>query len=201
MLLSENKTKDKILKAGLKMMNESGFGSLNISEVARQADISKQNLFYHYPQMEDLFYDLILQWSKTGQACTMEALALCSEAGAKRVIGVVQGMFLWMKRYPELSRLGLVMFQSGTKIKKTKDFIDSARQVGRDRLTAILKADPAFQNLKPKKLAEAVTALHTAMYGSFLYVIAMDDLENLEQHEKVCCDHINRILATYQEPI
>jgi AcrR family transcriptional regulator len=197
-MLSENKTKDKILKASLKMLNESGYGSLNISEVARQADLSKQNLFYHYQDMDDIFYDLIVQWSKSGQSCTIEALANYPEAGAKRVIGVVKGMFLWMQRYPELSRLGLVMFQSGTRIKKTKEFIDSARHTGRERLTAILKTDPAFQKEKPKRLAEIVSALHTAMYGSFLYVIAMDDFENLSAHEKNCCETISRILATYQ---
>ncbi|MEZ0391812.1 MAG: TetR/AcrR family transcriptional regulator [Pseudobdellovibrionaceae bacterium] len=197
-MLSENKTKDKILKASLKMLNEGGYGSLTISEVARQAELSKQNLFYHYSNMEDIFYDLIVQWSRTGQACTLEALANCPEAGARRVLGVVQGMFLWIRRFPELSRLGLVMFQTGTKIKKTKNFIDSARDVGRERLTSILRADPAFKRTKPQQLDEVISALHAMMYGSFLYVLAMDDFANLDIHEKHCCQNIIRILETSQ---
>ncbi len=200
-MLSENKTKDKILNASLKLLNEVGYGGLGISEVARVAKISKQNLYYHYPSMETIFYDLVMQWSHTGQQCTIEALAQNTEGGALRVLGMVRGMFLWMERHAELTRLGLVMFQSGHKIKKVKQFMDQARSIGRERIKGLLLSDPTFKKLKPALLEELTQNIHTSMYGSFLYVVAMNDFEDLKKHEDACAKAIRHLLHAYRESL
>ncbi len=198
-MLDENKTKNKILQAGLKLINQGGYGSLSISAVAMEAKISKQSLFYHYSDMQELFFDLVKIWSRTGQECTIEVLAKQNTGGLTRVNSIIDGMFLWIERYPEVSKLGLSMFQSGPHIRKIKKFMDEARDIARGRLKEILICDPKINRLNDKKLNELITGIHTIMYGSFLYICAMNDFANLANHHKNCLNNINQLLKAAQD--
>ncbi len=197
----ENETKNKVLKAALKMLNQSGFGSLSISELARQAKISKQNLYYHYSSMEEVLIELAQLWSQTGQVCAIEALAASNETGAQKILAISNGMFDWMRKHQELSKLGLVLFQSGPYIRKMDLFLEKARAAARARLSDHLLRESRFQKMTPVHLNEIVTAVHSVLYGFFLYVIAMNDFENLQLHQQNCNESLNRLLQSFQESL
>lgn len=194
----ENETKDKVLKAGLKMLNQSGYGSLSISELARQAKISKQNLYYHYSSMEEVLIELAKQWSITGQSCAIQALANGNETGATKILAISRGMFDWMEQHQELSKLGLVLFQSGPHVKKLDQFMEKAREAARLRIRELLQQEIHFAKMKTSGIEEVVTAVHSVMYGFFLYVVAMSDFSNLKLHEKNCNESLKRLLQSYQ---
>ncbi len=192
-----NETKDKILQAALKMLNEFGYGSLNISELARRSKVSKQNLYYHYPAMEDILIALADQWSSTGQECAIQALARSQELGPNKILAIARGMFDWMAKHEELSKLGLVLFQSGPQVKKLNLFMDKARSLARLRIRELLLQSAVFSKLKNAQLEEVITAVHSTMYGFSLYVFSMNDFKNIKLHAKNCNESLSRLLNSY----
>lgn len=187
--------KETILKAALGMMNRFGYGSLNLSDLAREAKITKQRLYYHFPTPEDVLILLAEEWSKTGQALALEALAESHDVGAMKVLAISKGMFDWMRAYPELSRLGLVLYQSSPHIKKLSHFMEQARNAGRARIKSFLVHDAYFKDLKPAKLDTVVTMIHSTMYGSFFYIVATDSYDNIDVQERNCHENLKKILT------
>lgn len=55
-------TKDKILKAALKLFSEKGFASVNVEEIAALADVKRTTVNYHYKTRE-LLYDETLKFA------------------------------------------------------------------------------------------------------------------------------------------
>jgi len=192
-----NKTKNKILKAALEMINKSGFGSLTISELARQSKISKQSLYYHYTTMEDVLITLAEQWSQTGQECTLEALAESHKVGIYKILDISTGMFDWMRKYPELSRLGLVLFQTGPFVKKLSAFMERSQTTGQKRIRDYLEQEDIFRKLSRAELDRIVVSFHSLMYGFFLYVVALNDFRNIRFHEANCSEALQRLIHSY----
>jgi AcrR family transcriptional regulator len=191
---SKDAIKDKILKAALRLVNQFGYGSLNLSELARQSKITKQRLYYHFPTPETVIQILAEDWSKTGQTCAIEALANSNEIGPYKILAICEGMFDWMEQYPELSRLGLVLYQSSPHIKKLNHFMDGARNTARERIKSFLIHDKRFANMKVKDLEEIITAIHSHMYGFYFYIVAMNDYGNLAGHRKTCLKGLRKMI-------
>ncbi len=57
-------TNQKILEASLKLFNEKGFSEVGVREIARSMGISPGNLSYHFPKKEDIFFELMRDYSK-----------------------------------------------------------------------------------------------------------------------------------------
>ncbi len=59
------KTKEKILRASIKLFNENGFGAVNLEELAQVLEISRGNLTYHFKNKNDLLEVIIQEmWEK-----------------------------------------------------------------------------------------------------------------------------------------
>lgn len=194
---SKDAITDEILDAALSLANQFGYGSLGLSDLARHAGITKQRLYYHFPTPESVITALAEKWSQTGQACTLEALAHAKEAGSYKIVAIAKGMFDWMRKYPELSRLGLVLYQSGPHIPELNKFMDGARKASRDRIKSFLIQEKTFAKMKPKELDEVITSLHSYMYGFFFYVVAMNDFKNLNAHEATCLEGLKKLISTH----
>jgi len=177
-----------------RLINKFGYGSLTLSELARQAKITKQRLYYHFPTPQDIIQVLAAEWSETGRTCTLEALARSNEVGAFKVLAISEGMFDWMREHEELSRLGLVLYQSSPYIKPLEKFMDAARSAGRERIRSFLAQDKNFSKLKPRELEDFVTSLHSYMYGFFFYIVAMNDFKNLKVHEENCNKGLRQLI-------
>lgn len=190
-------TKDLILQAGLELMNQFGYGSLTLSELARQANITKQRIYYHFQSTEDVLVLLAEEWSQTGQSCSIEALAVTHEVGANKVLAISEGMFQWMKKYSELSRLGLVIYQSSPHIQRLSQFMETARKTARERIRSILVQDKVFSNMGKTEIEKVITAVHSLMYGFYFYIITMNDFKNLVTHQENCNQALKRLIASY----
>jgi|GEM_PF-3115285 Transcriptional regulator len=188
--------REKILSSALKILNRFGYGGLTLSELARQAKITKQRLYYHFPTPQDVIQVLAQEWSETGRTAAIEALARTHEAGAYKVLAISEGMFDWMKEHEELSRLSLVLFQSSPHIKPLQNFMETARKAGRERIRSFLAQDKRLEKMKPRELDELITSLHSHMYGFHFYIVAMNDYENIKVHEENCEKGLRQMLAT-----
>jgi hypothetical protein len=108
-------------------------------------------------------------------------------------------MFTWMRKHQELSRLGLVLYQSGPHISELSFFMESARRSARDRIKSFLIQDKAFAKMKPKELEEVITSIHSYMYGFFFYIVAMNDFENLKTHEVGCLAGLRKLISAHSK--
>lgn len=186
--------RERILEAALTLMNKYGYGALTLSELAREASITKQRLYYHFPTPEDVLFELAKKWSQTGQALAVQELANSHYSKSLKVLSISDGMFEWIKLHFELSRLGLVLYQTGPHIKKLNQFMDTARNAARDRIKSLLIQDQVFAEMSKKKLEKVITEIHATMYGFYFYVIAMNDFENIQSHKSSCFSTLTKII-------
>ena len=193
----KNDLRSHILESALKLMNKYGYGALTLSELARESSITKQRLYYHFPTPEDVLIELAKQWSQTGQSLAIQELANSHYSKSQKVISISDGMFEWMKMYSELSRLGLVIYQTGPHIKKLNQLMDSARNSARERIKYFLIQEKIFSNMSKANLEKVITELHATMYGFYFYVITMNDFENLKSHKVNCNSALNKIIQGY----
>lgn len=186
---------DKILKASIQLINQFGYGSLGLSEIARKTGITKQRLYYHYPTPKDIILVLANKWSHTGQDCALQALAKSNDQGALKILAISDGLFDWMKQNKELSRIGLVLYQSSPYIKKLQNFMDKARHSARDRIKSLLLQDNRYKKMKAKDLENFITTIHSFLYGFYFYIITMNDFDQIEIHEKNCREGLMKLLS------
>lgn len=196
---SKDAIKDKILKNAIQLMNEFGYGALNLSELARYSKMTKQRIYYHFKTPEDILIELASQWVSSGQQTTLEALAKSPESGAHKVVGMSQGLFNWIKKDYAMARLGLVLFQSAPHIKSLNKIMTLVRSAGRDRIKSFLLTETVFQIMKASQLENVVSTLHSIMHGSYFYVVSLNEKESIELYEKNCELSIRQIIDSYLE--
>lgn len=196
-----NKTKEdlrsNILEAALRLMNKYGYGALTLSELSREAAITKQRLYYHFPTPEDVLIELAKQWSHTGQSLAVEELAKSHYSNSLKILSISDGMFEWMNLHFELSRLGLILYQTGPHVKKLNQFMSFARSAARERIKSLLVQDKEFADMSKSNLEKVITELHATMYGFYFYVITMNDFDNLKSHKLNCNAALNKIILGY----
>jgi AcrR family transcriptional regulator len=185
-MADQDSTREQILLAALTMLNKYGYGGLSLSALAEQVGMTKQRVHYHFPEIESIVVILAERWSQTGQQTTMECLAETKEVAEMKVLAIGEGMFRWIKRDPELARLGLVLFQSSPHVESLRKFMVHSRTIARERIKALLLQSPKLKKKKEAQLAALVTELHAQMYGHAFYALIMGDLKNLDRYRELC---------------
>lgn len=194
--------KDAVLRTAIEILNSSGFGALTITEIAARLGVTKQRIYYHFPGAEELVMEIAQKWSQSGQFITLNALANTAEDGCFRVKSVAEGLFDWVDEDPEMAKVGLVLYQLAPQIELLRDFMETARVAGRDRIETLLKLDSRFAKVKRARLEAMITALHSHMYGAFFYLVAMDGLANGGTAARaICLDGIERLLIGFAEEL
>lgn len=192
--------KDEVLKTSIAILNSTGYGSLTITEIADRLGVSKQRIYYHFPGADELVMEVAKQWSESGQLVTIKALANTKENGCFRIKTMAEGMFDWVEEDPAMSKVGLVLYQLAPEIPALRKFMDQARLAGRDRIDSLLKLDSRFSKLKPAQMEKTITALHSHMYGSFFYLVAMSDLKGgVKSARLICLYGLEKMLTAFAE--
>lgn len=194
---SKDLIKDTILESATKLMNQFGYGALSLSELARHSGITKQRLYYHFKNPEEVVCLLAATWGQTGQEHTIKSLAETNEVGPYKVLAMGTGVFMFMRQNFELARLGLVILQSSPHIPKLTEVTNQVMKAGRDRIKSFLIQNNKFKKMKPEKLEEIITILHSNLYGFYFYTTIANDYKNLETQEKNCSDTLRQIIDSY----
>jgi len=92
----------RILHAAQKVSRQSGFLTLNVADVARQADVSVGTLYSHFQSKEGLVAALAVH-ALRGRVATFEAITGCEQLElAEQLVVIVFADFLFSVDYPEL---------------------------------------------------------------------------------------------------
>lgn len=174
-------SRDVLLRAALLCFVRDGFGGVSMNQIAQQAKTSVQRLVYHFKKPEDLLIDLAQMWGESGRQVTLEHLAGLVEGGpVEKIIGICDGMFLWMKKYPNFAKLTPVIAQAVGKSKQIREFQRKTFETGLDRTTALVSMCPRFKKLSEAKRGELGLGVYCTIQGAGHLAIDTDQFDNLE---------------------
>lgn len=184
-----------ILLAALEVFCQKGYGSTTLVDIAKKAKLSKQRVHYHCKDVNQILIELTYQWGETGRLVTMEYLAAGIFALPQdKIIGICEGMFLWMRKYPKYAKLSPVMFQAVVNNSEIKQLFRETLSLGIKRIGVFLKQMPKFSRHSPEKLHESAQGIHSVMVGTALYVVGQDLWSEIDAFEKVAVNAIQAIL-------
>jgi AcrR family transcriptional regulator len=190
------KTED-IHRAACRTFAKYGYAGATLSQIAEDLGVSKQLLKYHIDSIEDLFHELLSQWTATGQMVTLRALAGDHRGGHRRVLIIAQATFAWMREYPDLAKLTPVFLQAAQLKPKLRATLNKTMDVGRQRLFEILSHGEAIDSKDKRNLKDLSLAIHQQIVGSSLYIIGFDVWTRSAEIERTCLLAIEQLMAPH----
>jgi AcrR family transcriptional regulator len=178
-------SKDILFQGALRIVNQYGYGALTLSLLGEKTKMTRQLVYYHFKDTDDILLWIAQEWSQTGQQKTIEAIANTNYIGPLRILAIADGLFDWMEAYPELSRAGLVLYQSSPYVPKLKEFMKIRRGEGLTRIHQMLSLE-CQDRTDASGLRELSLNLHAALYGYYLYVNASMESSSLSSARTQC---------------
>jgi AcrR family transcriptional regulator len=176
-------TKGEILKVGLLLFIEMGYGGVTMAAIAKKSKMSKPNVAYHYKDPSEILFELMRYWAASGQSVAANhLLGKVGEDIASLIVANGEATFIWAQEYPELGALTPVLIQAARTNNKIADFQKQVLTVGLSRIKSLLEQFYKSSKVKDKRITEVSTALHCIVVGSFLYALAQEsDLETAKK--------------------
>ena len=174
-------TRTQILMAGLRAFVRLGYGGATISEIAKEAQMSKPRVIYHFAGPDVILEALAQMWGELGRSVTIEHLAnLPSESLNDRVVAMSTAMFMWMKKYPDFAKLTPVLLHAGNHNPRIAEMQRLSFDTGKARLTAFL-SKRAKPRLPEARLKDHAQSIHLMMMGACLYVVGVNSWDEIDK--------------------
>lgn len=163
-------TRGEILGSALSHLANKGLYEFTLAQVAREAQVSRPKLAYHYTDKDDLLLDLVQSWGRSGQTVTSHVLQQNLGASpADLILKISEATFLWKEQCPHFARLTPVINQLAMHKPVFAEIQKQITDTGLMRIQGLLdKLELAKRTNKPQ-LAQRI---HFIMIGGFLYHIA-----------------------------
>lgn len=190
-------TREEIHLTACRTFAKYGYAGTTLSQIAEDLGVSKQLLKYHVKSTEALFYELMAEWTATGQMVTLRALAADHRGGSNRVLVIAQATFAWMHEHPDLAKLTPVFFQAAQLMPHLRTALNKTMDVGRKRLFEILNQAGANNPNDKKGLQDLTLSIHQQIIGSALYIIGFDTWSRSPEIERTCLLAIERLMEPY----
>jgi AcrR family transcriptional regulator len=102
-MVKPSATKDKIFKEAASLFSENGFERTTMQDIARRVKISKPAIYYHFPNKQNLFEELIASAMEQARL-RIELIAASDKDPVQKLKDFAAGRFRDCKRHPEQSR-------------------------------------------------------------------------------------------------
>jgi AcrR family transcriptional regulator len=189
-----NDSRELIIQAGLRLLNRLGYGSISMVAIAKEAQMTKQRLTYHFKSPDEILLILAQRWAESGRLVTMEYLANSNLSGVNRIFVMAEATFEWMKKYEELSRFSLVLFQVSSSFSQLAQAQQDTLNVGLQRILGFLKADDYYKSKSEKELLALSQSIHSILMGSVFYILATNQYKNIGLYKKTCMKSLELLL-------
>ena len=187
--------REEILDACLQLFVRYGYGAVTLTSVAKEAGTTKQRVRYYFSDPKNAIIELAKLWGDTGRQVTLEYLAEVHVGGVPKIQAMSKAMFEWMRRYPALSRLTPILFQTAPHIKELRDLQHQTLHRGLSRIAEILASDTKWAKKRAAERLEIARSAHAIMIGGALYVIALDQYRDMKTYEDACRQALERLLS------
>ena len=188
---------DLVLTASQKLLAQKGYGGLTLSAIANEAGVDRQLVYYHFKQLDKVVIILTERWDESGVNHTVQALAENDDSGALKVVGMAQGIFQWLRKDPEICKMGFALFQAAAEIPRVQQIMEDGASTGRNRIRSFLIRDPKVKKMSEAKLEILVDSIHLHLYGAYFYAISLNAWDRLDSLEAECIRSLQLILSPY----
>lgn len=169
---SLNPKKYLILDAALKIIGAQGLQNLNITELAKNTELSKPLVLYHYETKERILEDLLFFMIKMGEFFTA-GIAEEDESFENKIRNLVKGYFRWYLFNREVSDF-MVMIphlrEKSTTLKKTYEYGEI--QLNRTWEKVFLES-LRFRSMEELKIS--VFGVRSMLTGSLVHIIELGE--------------------------
>lgn len=172
LFLPEGK-KGYILRCALELMITKWPFDFTIAAIARHGGLSKPLVGYHFKSTEEIIWQLMQAWAKSGQFVTSECVAAKAGATPEELIEtIVDATFDWLKRCPMFARLTPVLIHLAQTYPQIADHQKLVMDAGLARIENILTHLPKLKKETKEKRFKKAKAIHLLIVGGFLYQLA-----------------------------
>jgi AcrR family transcriptional regulator len=178
-------SREELLGAAARVFDRDGYGAATLSDVAREAGITKGALFYHYSAKEALYDELLSEITATFGAHLLTAL----QPGAPwpaRLDALGEAVVRELGARPHVARLMLRELVDGG------PFVARSGREGLSQLAALVVAfldeGAALGLLQPqdtRHLAGTIVSLHLAWFGARALPLALGEGDEGEIERRV----------------
>lgn len=158
------KSRQQILDAALKLFSHKGYGATSVRDIAEEADLSKGNVYHHFPDKEAIFRALIDRYFEAMSSPDFpfnRALGTGSFPENLEAIGLsIREVIRDYREYVALIYVDVVEFD-GTHVRKF--YANMA-----DRFNAFLKASGMEAELE-QKLADGLSPVSAVMLATRIF--------------------------------
>jgi TetR/AcrR family transcriptional regulator len=156
-------TKQAIHAAATALFAEQGYAATSTREICERAGITKPVLYYHFGNKEQLYQELILDASNEYRKTLLRA-SRRGKNTEQRIVNVLDAMFTFTRRSPQLVQLGFRMLFAAEKGTPPIDIVELG-QFDQRLMQEIIREGIKKGELhgRPTEIAEAlggVAALH-----------------------------------------
>lgn len=154
--------KQQIRDAALRCFARNGVARTRLSDIAKEAGLSKGGVYFHYHRKEDLFEELLLVRQETIKAWGQRWAHIDNSRPIETLRGLLLDQLTMIEVDNTTARFSvhlLAMRDGSTLVQET---IDLHQSIVHERYTAILKAgvqQGVFLNVEPNALAQCVMAV------------------------------------------
>lgn len=157
-----------LLAAAANGLSTQGLYKFSLGQVAKEAQVSRPHLNYHYKTIEPLFLDLLMAWGKSGQTVTNEHLASkLGDTPVDLLFAIVDATFYWHKKCPTYAKMTPTLIHLSSQFPQLAVAMNQVTQHGQMRMRALLEKE-----LSLKKSSTTLSkSIHMSLIGGLLYYL------------------------------
>jgi AcrR family transcriptional regulator len=149
-----------IIRAAIGVLNERGFENASFEAVGKACRMRRSHVAYYFKSKADLFETVYRFVAQTAQSIVVDEVARC-ESPREKILGVIRGNFRWAEQHPEQVLMMMLFYFHSIRDQRFREVHRSIRDIGSDRLQAVIRQGLPLTPLKAGRFAKAVQALIT----------------------------------------
>lgn len=184
------KTREAILQAASEIIAEVGLHNIKSKDIAKRAKIPAALFSYHYPSMDALLNDLILQQLEKVKIISLEALQKYPHDPLKALLSYVRAPFITAERDKVFRAIVSYFYHMTTIDERYTEMNAQIRRIGRERILGLVSLVLEKRSEKLGKpalgLMETTVAIQGVMTG--LFVMACTESHIPGQYDFKSCE-------------
>jgi len=175
------KRKAQLLKAAEKVISKKGYAKASVESIAREANLTKGALYFHFKSKEDVFFELIKYRNQQSRNVFMELLSDDIPI-ADAVANMIKAAFRLIegKEY-----FNLDLWQKAHKVKRIRNYLEQEHREMREEIVEFVKKRSHLSQRECEWLHDLI---HTFIEGLVVQIQGLRYRPNLQTLEKNLLD-------------
>lgn len=171
------KTKIQILNASLSILVKNGIQELSLTRIAKEAEISKSLVLYHYESKTKILEELFFFTNKI-LLYLLDKYDPEKNSFEMRIAGMMQALQQWYLYNDEISELILLMFHESNKSVRLKELFQTNNHMLTLRFERIFLESMRYKTLEEVRLA--VSGVMALIGGTMIKLVREENAQEIQ---------------------